>query len=1031
MTSWRDRLEGLTSLGAAHAGVSRLADLAKARTEHLGQFFTPLPIARLMWAVVEQAASGMPDETLSILDNSVGSGRLMHFAVPTRHHLYGLDVHEESMRVLQEEAQNAGFTCEFRSCAMEDAAPKDFDVAVINPPFSLNLQSPHMRPFACTRYGRFGPNSGATSDEYALAQALAAAKLVVALLPTSTVDALITTGEALLGEEIGRLQAVFDLSAKAFVTEGATVYTSIAIFGGKKTKGLVLRQPVKDPADFALPPLGVMLEPRYGARPRLRVALPDTDKPAITLPVTGNRSVRVVHSGRKIHLKFGCGFMQARCLNAVYRRPVRSTLDHRLPNGVKYAGQGLLDVECILAAEEPTEEWHRLLDLLRAEGAELVVDQGLANHLKRRMRALRRETAPFGHWIWHEDAGDQVVATAAVPVALDPKSWVSPVVKAGEEAPLRRIAGEWVLEWQGHSRTFSPDEARKVFSFGECDAGWVQLHPPLQQLFPLEAESLRARARQLGIDRWLNWEYQFEDLIELCLRPRGAVCAWKQGLGKARLAAAIALLLGVRASVIVMPAFLLDEFPDRLDAAGLDRSLWQVLRGPADVAQLRTINVISYERLRMVMPGTTRTYAAALRRRASLAICDEGEVLANDGSDQSRAVAQLAPRKLFILTGTPIPNYPRDLLNVAARAVGDGVVGQPYGVHQPMLEARNVKSMEFAERGKAAFANAFCSWVWTTPEFAETLQSGAKREVPKIGSLSRYREWLSPFIKRRLPDEPEVARWVRIPKPDHEVHEIEWDRPHLAHYLRVADEFHAWWKQRNKERRGGNLIALLARIDAVIQAGNAPQVPMSKGSPSSYRGGLTSKQRWVVNRAVDLADTGKVVVYARSPALLDLLAAELVGCSVESVVYHGEVSQAARRAGLKRFRHGSANVLFASYGVTRAGLDLYQAKNVILASRSWSDREEDQAIRRLLRPQQQQAVSVDKPHLRGGIDVYQDQLVAWKASAANAGLDWATPISDDQEFYHLDQILGRFVEDLATLHKMSSREFREWAKEAA
>lgn len=1031
MTHWREKLEDVTSLGAAHAGVSRLADLAKARTEHLGQFFTPLPIARLMWAVVEQATSAIADETLSILDNSVGSGRLLHFAVPERHRLYGLDVHQESMQLLQQEAEKAGFTCEFRTCGMEDAAPKDFDVALINPPFSLNLQSPNMRPLPCTRWGRFGPNSGATSDEYALGQSLAAAQLVVALLPASTLDAILADGQALLGDDARRLCAVFDLSAKAFREEGANVATAIAVFGPTKTTRPLKRSKVADVADFQLPALGIRLEPRHWARPRLRVALPDTESPAITMPVTGDRQVRVVHSGRKIHLKFKCGFMQARCLNAVYRRPVRSTLEHRLPPGVRYAGQGMLDIECILAAEKPAEEWLRLLKTLEDEGAELLVDTGLANYLKRRVRALGRQTLPFGHWIWHEDAGDQVAAIATVPVALEPKSWVSPVVKAGEEAPLRRVNGAWVLEWQGKTRSFTPDEARKVFSFGECEAGWVQLYPPLQQAFPREAQSLRARARQLGIDKWLDWDYQFEDLIELCLRPHGAVCAWKQGLGKARLAAAIALLLGVRASVIVMPAFLIDEFPDRLDAAGLDQSLWQVIRSPADLVDLRAINVISYERLRTELPGTKRTYAAALRRRASLAICDEGEVLANDGSEQSRAVAQLAPRKLFILTGTPIPNYPRDLLNVAVQAVGDGVVGQPYGVHRPLLATENVRSMEFAERGKTAFADAFCSWVWTTPEFAETLQTGAKREVPKIASLSRYRAWLAPFIKRRLPDEPEVARWVRIPKPDHEIHEIEWDRAHLAHYLRTADEFHAWWKQRNEDRRGGNLIALLARIDAVIQAGNAPQVPSAKGTPSLYRGGLTSKQRWVINRAVDLARSAKVVIYARSPALLDLLAAEIQGCGVDSVIYHGEVSQAARRTGLKRFRHGQANVLLASYGVTRAGLDLYQAKHAILASRSWSDREEDQAIRRLLRPQQRELVTVDKPHLRGGIDVYQDQLVAWKASAANAGLDWATPISDDQEFFHLDQILGRFVEDLAAMHKMKARDFREWAKETA
>lgn len=340
MTSWRERLEELTSLGAAHAGVSRLADLAQTRSEHLGQFFTPLPIARLMWAVVEQAASDIPDETLSILDNSVGSGRLLHFAVSERHRLFGLDVHQDSMQLLQEEAEKAGFTCEFRACAMEDAAPKDFDVALINPPFSLNLQSPHMKPYPCTRWGRFGPSSGATSDEYALAQALAAAQLVVALLPASTADALLTSGNELLGDDAKRLRAIFDLNAKAFREEGANVSTAIVVFGPSKSSRPVHRAKVADVAAFVLPAMGVQLEARSWAKPRLRVALPDTEAPTITLPVTGDRQVRVVHSGRKIHLKFRCGFMQARCLNAVYRRAVRGSgpAGRRVHLGCREAG---------------------------------------------------------------------------------------------------------------------------------------------------------------------------------------------------------------------------------------------------------------------------------------------------------------------------------------------------------------------------------------------------------------------------------------------------------------------------------------------------------------------------------------------------------------------------------------------------------------------------------------------------------------------------------------------------------------------
>jgi hypothetical protein len=125
------------------------------------------------------------------------------------------------------------------------------------------------------------------------------------------------------------------------------------------------------------------------------------------------------------------------------------------------------------------------------------------------------------------------------------------------------------------------------------------------------------------------------------------------------------------------------------------------------------------------------------------------------------------------------------------------------------------------------------------------------------------------------------------------------------------------------------------------------------------------------------------------------------------------------------------NVMLASFGVTRAGLDLYQARHAIFASRLWSQSQEDQAIYRLLRPQQTEEVVIERPHLRGSIDIYQDQLVTWKESSASAGLDWASPKGDDEEFLHIDQVLGEFVENLAKMHDMAPHKFREWIKEAA
>ena len=53
------------------------------------------------------------------------------------------------------------------------------------------------------------------------------------------------------------------------------------------------------------------------------------------------------------------------------------------------------------------------------------------------------------------------------------------------------------------------------------------------------------------------------------------------------------------------------------------------------------------------------------------------------------------------------------------------------------------------------------------------------------------------------------------------------------------------------------------------------------------------------------------------------------------------------------------------------------------------------------------------------------QMVAMKANAADAGLDWATPEFDDVEFIHMDTMLGRFCEDLAKLLGIARQHLRE------
>ena len=62
------------------------------------------------------------------------------------------------------------------------------------------------------------------------------------------------------------------------------------------------------------------------------------------------------------------------------------------------------------------------------------------------------------------------------------------------------------------------------------------------------------------------------------------------------------------------------------------------------------------------------------------------------------------------------------------------------------------------------------------------------------------------------------------------------------------------------------------------------------------------------------------------------------------------------------------------------------------------------------------------------IDSYMQQVVSYKADSFNAGFDWGTPTTFDQEFLHMDVIFRRFCSDLSKLvgvHALDLRKYLE------
>lgn len=1034
--NWYSVAASHKSLGSQADRPGSLAGLHQAREAHLSQFFTPEPIAKIVWSIVapaiEAAQAVQHSRRIALFDNAIGSGRLVQFASPEQCKIFGNDLHKESVEVLTQALEGAGFEAEIIVSGMEDIHPKGMDVALINPPFSIHLESPNLKPYACTTWGKFGRNTSAVSHAYAFHQAVEASQITIAVLPTSYV-------QQLKDEEIYRkIVAVLHLPKGAFREENTEVDTAVVVASHWATFSaprILKMRSFEEP----LPPLGLELQPSH-AQPRLiHVDGFINNGPSIQLPVTGDASVRVSHDGRRIRLGFNCGLIQAKVANAILRESVRRHMppDHRYPKGVRFTGQGVLDVETHLAQDDPSASFAAFISDIEKAGGLPVVDVGLLNYLKKRTSELQRRRTPFRHVVKvpfkpqlahiSGKAREMHMAVANV--------FGSPVIRAGEEINFDRIGeGQYSFSVRGKSFEISRDELYQRFIVDQQEEsagdGWSVVHAGRNEAFPNLAANLAEKAKRLGLDNLLSWGFQFDDLVELFIAPGDAIVAWKMGLGKARLAIALILMSECKHGLIAVESQLIEEMETELINMGLPNEEWQIIRNVEDARQLKRLNLISYERLRMPIDRrhARRTYASLLRRRIGTLVADEGHLLRKHDTDQTRALWQVSARRKYILTGTPAANYPRDVHPLMVFEGGDGTAIQPYGWQRAYLEKSHRQSMSHAQRGIDAFRDSFIVTEWVTNAFAEDNSSGAKREVPKIANLDAYRRSIACHVKRRVDDEPEVSKYIRIPVPRKKVTEIEWDRAHLAHYLRVSDEFASWY--RNKAESAGkkgkqvNLIALLARIGAVQFACNYPQ----RGHESfGALFGLTSKQRYAIERVAELVAEGrKIILYAENPGVLELIHLHLKNLGVESLVFHGGQNIKARTRELNRqFRYGSVPVLLASLGVTQTGLNIPQANYVIFYDRAWDATTENQAGARVLRPQQESEVDFEYLHLAGGIDIYQAQMVAHKQDSISAGLDWATPELATVEFLHLDTLLGRFCEDLATRNGVKGYQLRE------
>ena len=538
------------------------------------------------------------------------------------------------------------------------------------------------------------------------------------------------------------------------------------------------------------------------------------------------------------------------------------------------------------------------------------------------------------------------------------------------------------------------------------------MHQGLAAAFPVEYASLRKRGLALGLDRWCSWAFQFDDLIEIGLKRGHTIVGWDMGLGKARLALSLCYLGGGKNNLIVVEAHLVREMLREIEVLGLPREDWQLIEKPEHLPDLRRINIIAYSRLKMPVNRDYPkiTYAKRLRRRIHTMIADEAHLLRNLDTDQSQACIAVSAKVRYALSGTPIANYPRDVLPLIQWVAGDGTASQVYGRHHPYMTPLNLGSMSHSTRGVDVFREIFVTLEWVSNEFAEDLRKGAKREIPRIKDVDSFRRLMAPVLKRRVMEEPEVAANITLPTAIRRTIDIDWDLDHLAYYVTAARTFVNWFRELSEyQRHQVGLIAILAKMQAVYVAANYPQEGVANlGSYSK----MTSKQRYALKRLRELTRNGRKTIFlCNSPDIVEFMSGHLKADNIDHVVFHGQIPISQRIKALDdKFRFGSAPVLLATKGVLQTGYNIHQADRVILYDRSWTPKVEQQACARVLRPQQKSRVEIEFLHLDGSIDSYQAQMVEFKAESIKAGLDFGDE-DPTRDFVHIETILGRFAQE--------------------
>ena len=503
------------------------------------------------------------------------------------------------------------------------------------------------------------------------------------------------------------------------------------------------------------------------------------------------------------------------------------------------------------------------------------------------------------------------------------------------------------------------------------------------------------------------YNYQKDDVVRLSMK-RSAIIALQQGLGKTKLGIALAILKSCKRNLFVVPSHLIETWTTEFRNFGID---FKLIDSDADLRRLRKFNLISYNKLKSRVRGKrikikvdrrtgkdidkTITFAHALKRRFKVMIVDEAHYCSNKTAEQTKAVARMKPRHVYLMTGTPIGNTVKNLYSLLDIGWHSGSPFFPYSTR--------------------AFREQFVTVEWVTPEFEDTLAKGrTAQQMADIKDIPKFIELMESKWLRRVKIEPKVQECISIPQPIIQEVVCKPEMEQLVHYKAHLEEFATIFKRymhpEEDESHKVNQSIVLAQLQNLQFCATIPQHP--KVNPSEnfrYKGSVTVSQ----NEILKLIDkhhksNEKIVVFTNRPDFCELMKKWLKEKNIESEIFTGRVDIDSRNKRLGLFRNGKLNVLLASINVTDTGLNIPEANAAIICEPAWKFSIIEQAYCRILRPQTKGSPVVYLVRNEGTIDQYLWQHCMSKKGAIEEGLERKEDV-EKHEWVHWRDFIIRML----------------------